>query len=287
VRYGFIEAHVGHHAVSKLCQSLGVSRSGYYAWCRRDISQRGQVDEVLIDKIRAVYRASEGTYGSPHVHAQLRAQGEGYGQRRIARLMRTHALRGIAARRRRRSARARRKGYFAPNHLGRRFWVDKPNQRWVSDVTFIPTREGFMYLATVMDLYSRRIVGWSMTNRQTHHLAVDALKMAIEHRRPPPGCLVHSDQGTQYVSASYQAQLAQHGLVCSMSGKGACADNAAMESFFHTMKTERMWDRTYQTRDEARHSVFDYIEVFYNRKRLHSTLDYRSPVEYEQSVTSP
>jgi len=287
VRHRFIRTHAKRYRVRKLCQTLGVSRSGYYAWWARALSQREWVDAILIDKIRTVHRLSDGTYGSPRVQAQLRAQGERYSRRRIARLMRKAGLVGIATRRRRRSARAKRKGYFAPNLLARQFSSDKPNQRWVSDVTFIPTREGFVYLATVMDLHSRRIVGWSMHNRQTHHLAVDALQMAIEHRRPPPGCLVHSDQGTQYVSAPYQAQLARYGLVCSMSGKGACADNAVMESFYHTMKTERMWDRPYQTRDEARQSVFDYIEVFYNRKRLHSALDYRSPVAYEQSTTSP
>ena len=271
-----------------LCELLRVSRSGYYAWSKRSLSARRQANQQLLAKIVAIHRHSRETYGYPRVHAELRAQGESCGRHRVARLMRSAGLKTKMNRLWDRSARGRTFEHIEEDKLKRRFYAVLPNQRWVSDYSYIPTREGWLYLAVVMDLYSRLIVGWSMSERRNTGLTVEALKMALFRRGQVNGVLVHSDQGMEYRTAEYHQLLNANGLECSMSRKGNCLDNAAMESFFHTLKTELTHHCRYKTRAEARRDLFEYIEVFYNQQRRHSTLNYMTPVEYEKThATSP
>jgi transposase InsO family protein len=282
VRYRFVRDHASRYPVTILCHVLQVPRSGYYAWRRGPESRRAQEDHRLLDHIQTAYRASKQTYGSPRIHAQLRQQGERCGKHRIARLMRQQ---GLVAKQRRKYCATTNSQHQLPvaeNLLARQFTPTTLNQVWVSDITYVPTGEGWLYVATVMDLGSRRIVGWAMSERVDRTLACDALATALRQRRPAPGLIHHSDRGSQYASADYQALLLQHGLLPSMSRKGNCWDNAPMESFFHSLKVEWLHELTFRTRAEARQAVFTFIEVWYNRQRLHSTLGYRSPVQYEQ-----
>jgi putative transposase len=281
VRYRFIAAEKANYPVKRLCQLLQVSRSGFYAWCQRAPSARARANAALLTQIRRIHRQSREVYGSPRVHAELRAQGQTCGRHRVARLMREAALRA-RSRRRFRPARAGAHSLpVAPNRLDRQFEVEAPNTVWVADITALWTDEGWLYLAAVLDLFGRRLVGYSMRATMTRALVCDALKSAIGQRQPPPGLLHHSDQGSQYASADYQALLAKHQMVASMSRRGNCWDNAVMESFFHSLKTERAYHQRYRTRAEARADVFDYIETFYNRRRRHSSLNYLSPAEFE------
>jgi transposase InsO family protein len=241
-----------------------------------------------LEQIVAIHRRSRETYGYPRVHAVLRAQGEGCGRHRVARLMRTAGLQTRMSRLWAKSRRGRTFEHLEADKLQRQFYAVRPNQRWVSDYTYIPTREGWLYLAVVMDLYSRLIIGWSMAERRNQALTVDAVKMAMFRRGHVQGLLVHSDQGMEYRTAEYHQLLRENGMTASMSRKGNCLDNAAMESFFHTLKTEHSHHYHYQTRSEARQSLFEYLEVFYNQQRLHSTLNYMSPMEYERvNAASP
>lgn len=268
-----------------MCRRLGVSASGYYTWRRRQPSARQKANEEMVERIRVIHAESDATYGSPRVHAELAAQGIRCNQKRVERLMRLHHIR--AKRRKRRRPRTTRSNHslsVAPNVLGREFEAEAPDQKWVTDITYIPTGEGWLYLAVVMDLYSRRIVGWSMASRLTSKLVKDALKLAIAQRQPGPGLVHHSDRGSQYASSDYRVLLTARGMVASMSRKGDCYDNAPMESFFGTLKSERVHHRRYETRAEARQDIFHYIEVYYNRKRLHSALGYKSPAEFEDSL---
>lgn len=263
------------------CRVLEVSRSGYYGWLASGESDRTRSNRRLLVAIRASYRASGDTYGSPRVYRDLRAQGERCGRHRVARLMREHGIRAKQHRCYKVTTDSRHDWPLAANVLERRSEIGQPNRVWVSDLTYIPTREGWMYLAVVLDLFSRRVVGWGMSSRLNRRLAIDALEMALWRRRPVAGLLHHSDRGCQYASNEYRQLLAQYGMQCSMSRKGDCWDNAVVESFFHTLKTELVHHRRYRTRQQARVDLFDYIELFYNRRRRHSHLNYVSPVEYE------
>jgi putative transposase len=266
-----------------MCTLLRVSRSGYYAWRGRPESATKRRNRKLTDKIRILHTASGGVYGSPKIHQQLVAGGESCGRHKVARLMRQAGLRGCP-KKRYRSHSSPAVAVKAANLLQQDFSAEQANARWVSDITFIPTRQGWLYLATVMDLYSRRIIGWSMSRRIDRHLALKALNMALGQRRPAADLIHHSDRGAQYLSDDYQALLKKHGIRCSLSGAGNCYDNAAAESFFGLLKRERVNRVSYRTREEAKSDVFDYIERFYNRQRSHSYLGYNSPVEFERQT---
>jgi transposase InsO family protein len=267
-----------------MCSMLGVSRSGFYAWCARDESRRDVEDRHLLAVIREEHVRSRQTYGSPRIHAALKRRGETCGVHRVARLMRRATIRSKLRRKFRQTTNSDHAYSIAPNILGRKFEVAGPNQVWVSDITYIETDEGWLYLASTLDLFSRRIIGWAMSERMTASIVVDALEMAIGRRSPPRGLVHHSDRGIQYAAHDFRELLESRGIVCSMSGKGSCYDNAVKESFFHTLKSELCVHEHYFTRDQARASVFDFIEVFYNRQRLHSTLGYVSPAEFEQRL---
>lgn len=292
-RCAFIQAHRGEHPVRRLCQVLGVSRAGYYAWHRRQQQgpgPRAVADGVLGRTIARVHRASQARYGSPRIHAELQAAGVRCSRKRVARLMREQQL---AGKRRRRfrvvTTDARHAEPVAPNHLARQFRVATiggPDRVWAADYTCLPTRQGCLYLAVVLDLYSRRVVGWAMRHTQDQGLVLDALAMALAQRQPRPGLLHHSDRGRQYASRGYQRQLTAWGVQGSMSRVGDCWDNAVVESFFATLKTELGAGADWRTRDEARAALFEYLEVWYNRRRRHSTLGYRSPAEFEQQRTT-
>ncbi len=265
-----------------MCQALKVSKSGYYAWLRRPESQRARQNRQLLGQIRVVHERSRKTYGSPRVTAELHAEGVRCSENRVTRLMRLGGIRAKTKRKFKATTDSRHGHPVAPNLLDRQFTVDRPNRVWVSDITYIWTAEGWLYLAGVLDLYSRMVVGWSMNNRVTGELTRDALLQAIGRRHVLPGLLHHSDRGSQYAAGEYQGLLVQHGMICSMSRKGDCYDNAVMESFFATLKTELVLWEQFATREQAKAKIFDYIEVFYNRQRRHSSLGYYSPVEFER-----
>ena len=260
---------------------MGVSRSGYYAWRERPLSERKQSNTRLLLHIRAVYQESRRTYGSRRVYHELREQGIVCSRHRIARLMRQDGLRAIQRQRYKQTTRPNPRLPVAPNILNQDFTAHRPNQKWVADFTYIPTAQGWLYLATVMDVFSRQIVGWSMSERQQTALVEDALQMALSRRCPQTGLLHHSDRGSQYASHDYQKLLAKEHIQVSMSRSGNCYDNAMMESFFATLKAECVHQR-YTSRHEARAVIFDYIERWYNRRRRHSSLGYLSPADFEQ-----
>ena len=282
MKFEFIETHRSAFRVTKMCHVLEVSRSGYYAWRKRPKSRQEMENDRLVERIREIHRSSRGLYGSPRVTAELHAQGMCCGHNRVARLMRLNGIRSKIQRRFKVTTRSRHHLPIAPNILDRTFTADSPNQVWVSDITYIRTQEGWLYLAAILDVYSRNIVGWSMGRFLGQELVLGALLQALGRRKLTEGNIFHSDRGVQYASAKVRKLLKDHQFTQSMSGKGNCYDNAIMESFFHTLKTELVQFHTYRTRAEARDSVFEYIEIFYNRVRRHSSLDYRSPFEYER-----
>ena len=284
MRYRCIHKRRRRYSVRMMCRVLGVSRSGYYAWCARDESPRSERDRTLRHRIQQVHLESRGVYGARKVHRALTAQGEACGRHKVARLMREAGLKGCPKRRFRARPEQAPSHPMAPNVLDQDFRASRPNERWASDITFIATRQGWLYLAIVMDLYSRRIVGWAMDRYVGRHLVMEALTMALGYRQPTGSLLHHSDRGPQYTSDDFRDLLDQHGIRCSMSARGHCYDNAPVESFFALLKRERIRRRTYATREEAKADVFDYIEVFYNRKRSHGTLNYVSPVAYEKAA---
>jgi putative transposase len=270
-----------------MCRVLGVSRSGYYAAERRGASRRAHEDQRLRREIRAIHHRSRQRYGSPRVHAELKAQGIRCARKRVERLMREAQLRGRYTQRRRAHPRIEPARERADNHLERRFTAQgDPDRIWVSDLTYIPTREGWLYLAVVLDLASRRVVGWSMKRHAGVALVMQALEMALQRRQPPAGVLHHSDQGVQYTAASYQALLQRAGMRPSLSRRGNCYDNAVAESFFATLEKELLEGSTWRGRNEARAALFEYIEVWYNRNRRHSSLGYVSPAEFEARLAS-
>lgn len=281
MKFRFIEEQRVAFPVTKLCEVLSVSPAGFYIWRKRPPSPRALDNKSLEHEVRRVFDESHGRYGAPRVHAELAAGGRKVSLNRVARVMRELGLR---ARRKRRfvpTTDSRHAMPVAANVLDRRFEAGAPNKVWVTDITYVWTREGWLYLAAILDLYSRRVVGWAMSESLSRELALDALDMALLTRSPPNGLLHHSDRGCQYASADYQAALAERGITCSMSRKGNCWDNAVAESFFATLKTELVNEANYATRAEARTSIFEYLEVFYNRQRLHSSLGYRSPMAFE------
>ncbi len=283
MKYTFIAANTVEFRVKRMCHALSVQRSGYYAWRRRTPSTRAQANEVLLKLIREEHETSRKTYGSPRIQKVLERKGVLCGKNRVARLMRMH---GIAAKKRHKwhpTTTQRKPGVVpAPNWLNQEFTAVAPNLKWVSDFTYIDTAEGWLYLATVLDLFSRKVVGWAMSEWMDTDLVETAWQMALLGRRPEPGLLHHSDQGSQYTSAAYQKSLTTALVQLSMSRVGNCYDNAVAESFFGTLKTECVTGQ-FATRALAHTSIFEYIEVWYNRQRLHSTLGYLSPVEFERS----
>jgi putative transposase len=287
VKFAFIRDLRACFPVEALCDVLKVSRSGYYAWTRRPPSPAALRRDRLVGQIRKAHGDSRDTYGSPRVYRALKAVGVACCENTVAKLMRATGLRSKAARPFVvRTTDSRHGRPVAANTLNREFYPDRPNAVWTADITYVPTAQGWLYLAVVLDLFSRRVVGWATADHLRAELACDALRMALEHRRPSGELLHHSDRGVQYASGAYQDMLSEHGIEPSMSRTGNCWDNAVTESFFSTTKRELTHHESYATREEARGSLFEYIEIFYNRQRLHSTLGYRSPAEYEVRFAS-
>lgn len=285
MKFGFVAKHRGIWPVDWLCEALGVSRSGFYAWRDRAPSARTRLDALMTREVHSSFVLSDRTYGARRVLRDVRAAGFACGLHRIERLMKEQALRARPRKRAlpmdtgERSVHA-----IAPNLLERQFTATAPNQKWVADFTYVWTQEGWLYVAIVLDLFSRRVVGWSMQSTMTAQLVTDALVMAVWRRSPQTSLLHHSDQGSQYTSEPFQRLLTELGVTCSMSRSGNVWDNSVMESFFSSLKTERVNRRSYLSRDHARQDIFEYIERFYNPRRRHSTLNYLSPVQFEQQV---
>ena len=282
MKYRFMNEHRHQYAITTLCRVLQVARAGFYQWLHKPVSAREYDNARLLGLIRDSYAASRGVYGARRVFADLREAGETCGKHRVAKLMKREGLRSQTGYQRRKGHYGGKSMQAAPNTLARQFKVPAPNISWVTDITYIRTQEGWLYLAVVLDLFSRQIVGWAMKSRMTADLAVDALLMAVWRRKPKQPVLVHSDQGSQFTGGEWQDFLKAHNLSCSMSRRGNCHDNAVAESFFQLLKRERIKRRIYSTRDEARSDVFDYIEMFYNPIRRHGSNDGLSPVEFER-----
>ena len=282
MKYIFIRDHREAFPVGLMCRTLEVGNSGFYAWLKRPKSPRSLENRRLLLEINVAHQKSRRTYGSPRIHAELNANGQVCGRHRVARLMRQH---GIVSKHKRKFRITTNSAHSYPvseNLLQRRFDVSRPGQCWVSDITYIPTREGWLYLAVTLDLFHRKVIGWAMDRWITRQLAMDALNMAIGNGCLKSGLIHHSDRGVQYASKEFQARLQANGIQCSMSRKGDCWDNAVAESFFHTLKVELIHGNFYNTRQEAKMAIFEYIEVFYNRQRRHSYLGYLSPVDFEK-----
>ena len=287
MRYACIARHHGEYPVRLMCRVLEVSAAGFYVWRTRGPSARAVLDDRLILPIRASHRRSDGSYGAPRVLDDLRDEGWRIGQKRVARIMRQDGLVGRARPKAKGRTTDSQHAYpVAPNLLNRQFTVSEINRVWVSDITYVPTRQGWLYLATVLDLASRRCVGWAMRETPDADLALSALRMALGARAPRPGLLHHSDRGTQYACDDYRTLLEEYGIVASMSNKGDCWDNAVAESFFATLELELIIKRDWRTRDEARRAIFKYIETWYNRQRRHSTLGNISPAAFEAKLES-
>jgi transposase InsO family protein len=282
MRFQFIEKHRDELPVKLMCRVLEVSTSGYYAWRGRPPSKREMANRALTAKIQEEFKKSGETYGSPRIYQVMRKLGLMCSQNRVARLMSAADLKAKQTRRYRSTTKRNKADRAAPNILQRDFSAEAPNKKWVADITYIATQEGWLYLATILDLFSRRVVGWAMSPRMTSDLTLSALDMATRRCRPGRGLIHHSDQGSQYTDSKYQAVLAAHGIVASMNGVGTWYDNAPMESFFATLKSELVHHRAYRSRAEASPDVFYYIEAWYNRRRLHSALGYESPEVDEQ-----
>lgn len=284
MRYVFVRDHRRQFPVNAMCRVLEAPRSGFYAWLSSPESERVRTDRRLLVKIKELHQQSDRTYGSPRITEALRTDEMPVNHKRVERLMAEHGIRSVHRRKYRVTTDSSHTAPVAPNLLERHFEAAAPNQKWVADITYLWTEEGWLYLAAVMDLYSRRIVGYSMGPRLKPELVLEALDMALRRRRPGPGLLHHSDRGSQYAAKVYRQALARWGLVCSMSRKGDCFDNAVMESFFKTMKVERVYQRRYVTREQARRDVPQWIEGFYNSWRLHSALGHVSPAEFEKKA---
>jgi putative transposase len=283
VIFSFIEQHKDAWPVTLMCSTLGVSPAGFYAWLRRPRSEQQQRRDALLVEIRAVHAEVKKRYGSPRIYKELQARGVDCCVNTVAKLMHDNDIRSKTARKFRNTTDSNHSLPVADNLLDRQFDPAGPNEKWVGDITYIPTREGWLYLAVIEDLYSRRIVGWAMADHMESRLVVDAMEMAVARRLPGEGLLAHTDRGSQYASDHYQRLLRKHGIECSMSRVAQCWDNAPMESFFASLKKELVHDEDYQTRAEARTSIVEYIEVFYNAKRRHSSLGYVSPTEFEEA----
>lgn len=281
MKFHFIKEQQSAHNIDLLCAVLEVSRSGYYSWISRSKSPRELGNEKLTEHIRESHENSRKTYGYRRIYRDLCAKQIQAGKNRIYRLMKANNIQVKTRKKFKVTTDSKHNHPLHMNALNREFTANEANMRWVSDITYIPTREGWLYLAVIMDLFSRKIIGWSMNSRMKEELTLDALKMALFRRKVKNGLLLHSDRGSQYAAISYQATLAKNDITCSMSRKGNCWDNAVMESFFHTLKIELVHHEKFQTREEAKIKLFEYIEVFYNRQRRHSAIDYKSPDEFE------
>ncbi len=286
MRFTFIDAAKEKFPVQRLCKVLEVSQSGYFAWKSRPASRRQRDDLVLLAHVRSSFALSNETYGSPRMTHELRDQGLKAGRRRVARLMRENGLRARQPRRFKRTTDSRHAFPVAPNLLDQDFSADHPDEKWGADISYVWTREGWLYLAVVIDLFARRVIGWAVSDRLHKELALEALRKALAIRRPEAGLIHHSDRGSQYCSLDYQAELRRHGILISMSGKGNCYDNAMVETFFKTLKSELVWRTVFQTRAEARQSIGRYIDGFYNPVRRHSALGFISPAQFERLAAS-
>jgi putative transposase len=280
VKYAFIDQHRDSYPLHVLCEALQVSDSGFAAWQRSEGPTKWLSDSALLKRIREIHAQTKAAYGSPRIYRELKERGIAVGKARVERLMRENQVRGRHKRRFKATTDSKHSLPVAPNRLDQNFATERPDQVWTADITYLATGEGWLYLAVVLDLYTRQIVGWAMRERMTKDLVIDALRMAWFRRRPQPGLIHHSDRGSQYCSHDFQDQLAEYGMLASMSRKGNCWDNAPSESFFNSLKNERVHGSRYETRDEARADVFEYIEVFYNRSRRHSALGGVSPVSF-------
>lgn len=286
MKYAFIRANSRQYKISRLCRALEVSPSGYYDWQDRPESDRAKRNHRLVTKIKLFHQASREIYGSPRIHKDLLDAGEPVGVNRVAKLMNRHGIQSKMTKKFVITTDSKNTMQPAPDRLKRQFAVEMPDKAWVSDTTFIATRQGWLYLAVVLDLYSRQVLGWAMGDRNNAKLVQDALTMAVWRRGKVDSVIIHSDQGSTYASSDYQQLLKDNALVCSMSRKGECLDNAVAESFFGTLKTELVDHEDYRCKEEAKKSLFEYIEIFYNRRRRHSYLGYVSPVEYEARYAS-
>jgi putative transposase len=282
MRFQLIDAAKEEFPVRRLCKVLGVSQSGYFAWKSRPTCRRQREDLVLLAHVRSAFQLSNGTYGSPRITRELQDAGLTVGRRRTARLMRENGLKVRQKRRFKRTTDSHHALPVAPNLLEQDFSAARPNRKWAADISYVWTSEGWLYVAVVLDLFARRVVGWAVSDRLHQDLALEALRKALAIRQPAPGLIHHADRGSQYCSTAYQAELRKHGLRISMSGKGNCFDNGVVESFFKTLKSELIWRTVFQTRSEAKEAIGRYIDGFYNPVRRHSTLGYVSPVQFER-----
>jgi putative transposase len=282
--YSFIRAEKANFPVRTLCKALGVSHGAYYEWEANVESERRRRDAELLADIRTIFDEGRGCYGAPRIHDALTKRGVQVSRKRVARLLRENGLRARAARKFKATTDSRHSLPVSPNLLARNFAATRPNTTWVSDITYLWTLEGWMYLCVIIDLYSRKVVGWALRSRMQAGLVCEAFDMAVRTRRPAPGLVFHSDRGSQYASGKFRRRLARHGMMQSMSRKGNCWDNAVAESFFATLKKELVRDHVFETRDDVITAIFEYIEVFYNRRRTHSLLSYVTPCDFESCV---
>jgi putative transposase len=284
MRFRFIDAAKKEFPVQRLCKILGVSPSGYFAFKDRPACRRQREDVILLAHVRSAFAVSNGTYGSPRMTRDLQDDGLAIGRRRVARLMRDNGLRARQKRRFKRTTDSLHSFPVAPNLLDQDFTASGPNEKWGADISYVWTKEGWLYLAVVIDLFARRVVGWASSDRLRKELPLAALRRALLMRRPPKGLIHHSDRGSQYCSIDYQAELKKHGILISMSGKGNCFDNSMVETFFKTLKAELVWRTVFQTRADASASIGRYIDGFYNPVRRHSALDFASPIQFENAM---
>jgi len=284
MRFAFVDEHHIQVPVERLCRIMNVTSRGYRAWRSRPVSQRQRDDLVVLTHIREQHRLSLGSYGRPRMTEELKEIGLNVGHRRVGRLMRRHGFRVVRTRKYKATTNSNHRFNIAPNVLDRNFTAQAPNQKWAGDISYIWTAEGWLYLAVMIDLHSRRVIGWAVSNRLKRDLAIRALDMAMRLRRPPPGCIHHTDRGSQYCSHDYKKILREHGFKVSMSGKGNCYDNAAVETFFKTVKAELIWRHKWRTRRQAEVALFEYINGFYNPRRRHSALGGKSPIAFERKA---
>lgn len=282
MRFAFINAWKKTFSIRRMCEVLSVTSRGYRAWVSRPMSQRQRDDMVILAHIRQQHKLSFYSYGRPRMTAELQELGLRVGQRRVGRLMRQNGIHAVRTRKYKATTDSNHGFAVAPNLLDRDFSATAPNRKWAGDISHIWTREGWLYLAVMLDLHSRRVIGWAVSNRMKRNLAIRALDMAVALRQPPEGCIHHTDRGSQYCSHDYQKRLKKYGLKSSMSGKGNCYDNAAVETFFKTLKAELIWRNTWQTRRQVEMALFEYINGFYNPRRRHSTLGGKSPIAFER-----
>ena len=281
MKYWFMDQHSSSHGVQKMCRVIRASRSGYYRWKKQPQSKRQQENEKILIGIRESHKNSGRAYGSPRIADDLRENGAKCGENRVARIMRANGIVGKAKKKFKATTNSNHNLPVAENLLDQDFVAERPNTKWVADITYVWTMEGWLYLAVVLDLFSRQVVGWAMSDHLKSGFVIEALRQAVGRRDPDPGCIFHSDRGVQYACEDFRAELKTNGFIQSMSRKGNCYDNAVAESFFHTLKTEHVYDYRYETRAEARQSIFVWIEMVYNRRRKHSALGNRSPVSFE------